>query len=88
MQIYLDTANISEIKEYVELGLCDGVTTNPSILAKEGKDICSAISAIVKIVSGPVNVEPLATDFNGIIKEAEEYAGLRQLLPALQPGEV
>ncbi len=76
MQIYLDTANISEIKEYVDLGLCDGVTTNPSILAKEGKDIPSAISAIVKIVSGPVNVEPIATDLEGIIKEAGEYAKL------------
>ncbi|MFH1075200.1 MAG: fructose-6-phosphate aldolase [Candidatus Firestonebacteria bacterium] len=74
MQIYLDTANVSEIKEYVDLGLCDGVTTNPSILAKEGKDITTVISAIAKIVSGPVNVEPIATDFDGIIKEAEEYA--------------
>jgi len=74
MQIYLDTANVNEIKEYVDLGLCDGVTTNPSILAKEGKDIKTAISAIAKIVSGPVNVEPIATDFDGIIKEAEEYA--------------
>jgi transaldolase len=74
MQIYLDTANVSEIKEYVELGLCDGVTTNPSILAKEGKDIITAISAIAKVVSGPINVEPIATDFGGIIKEAEEYS--------------
>ena len=74
MQIYLDTANISEIKEYVELGLCDGVTTNPSILAKEGKDIPTAISDIAKIVLGPINVEPIATDFDGIIKEAEEYS--------------
>ena len=74
MQIYLDTANVSEIKEYVELGLCDGVTTNPSILAKEGKDIVTAISAIAKVVSGPINVEPIATDFDGIIKEAEEYS--------------
>ena len=74
MKIYLDTANVNEIKEYVELGLCDGVTTNPSILAKEGKDITMAISAIAKIVSGPINVEPIATDFDGIIKEAEEYA--------------
>ena len=74
MQIYLDTANVSEIKEYVELGLCDGVTTNPSILAKEGKDIVTAISAIAKVVSGPINVEPIATDFDGIIKESEEYS--------------
>jgi len=74
MQIYLDTANVNEIKEYVELGLCDGVTTNPSILAKEGKNIVSAISAIAKVVSGPINVEPIATDFDGIIKEAEEYS--------------
>ncbi|MEI6845718.1 MAG: fructose-6-phosphate aldolase [Candidatus Firestonebacteria bacterium] len=76
MQIYLDTANVNEIKEYVELGLCDGITTNPSILAKEGKDIITAISAIAKVVSGPINVEPIATDFDGIIKEAVEYANI------------
>jgi transaldolase len=76
MQIYLDTADINEIKEYVELGLCDGVTTNPSILAKGGADIRTAISAIAKVVNGPVNVEPIALDYDGIIKEAEEYSNI------------
>ncbi|MCX5776926.1 MAG: fructose-6-phosphate aldolase [Candidatus Firestonebacteria bacterium] len=76
MQIYLDTADVNEIKEYVELGLCDGVTTNPSILAKGGADIRTAISAIAKVVNGPVNVEPIALDYDGIIKEAEEYSNI------------
>src|SRR3989339_425416 len=86
MQIYLDTANVSEIKEYVELGLCDGVTTNPSILAKEGKDIVTAISAIAKVVSGPINVEPIATDFDGIIKEAEEYSKIGNIFFQAEDG--
>ena len=74
MKFFIDTANIAEIKEAHDLGILDGVTTNPSILAKEGKDIVTAISAIAKVVSGPINVEPIATDFDGIIKESEEYS--------------
>jgi len=76
MKFFIDTANLSEIKEAHELGVLDGVTTNPSLMAKEGikgKDnIFKHYKAICDIVDGDVSAEVIATDFKGIIKEGEE----------------
>jgi len=78
MQIFLDTANIEEIKEISSLGILDGVTTNPSLIAKEKKDFKSTIKAICDIVKGPVSAEVIATDYEGMITEAEELVKISE----------
>jgi transaldolase len=80
MKFFLDTANIDEIKRINELGLVDGVTTNPSLMAKEGitgKDnVLRHYKAICDIVDGDVSAEVIATDYEGMIREGEELAEL------------
>ncbi len=78
MKIFLDTANVDEIKQGIEFGIVDGVTTNPSLVAKEGKGFLPLIKEIIAIVPGPVSVEVTATDAVGMIKEAEEYAKISE----------
>ena len=70
MKIFLDTANTAEIKRAVELGLIDGVTTNPSLLSKEGKEPVAQLREIIRLVHGPVNAEVVSPDANGMVKEA------------------
>lgn len=72
MKFFLDTANIEEIERIHQLGLVDGVTTNPTIIAKEGKDFETVIKEICKIVSGPVSAEVTSLDSEGMINEARE----------------
>jgi transaldolase len=74
MKFFVDTANIAEIKEAASYGLLDGVTTNPSLVAKEGKDFRTLIKEICSIVQGPVSAEVLSTDAEGILKEGRELA--------------
>lgn len=80
MKFFIDTANLDEIQEAYDLGILDGVTTNPSLMAKEGisgdKNIKAHYKAICKIVDDNVSAEVIATDFEGIIKEGEELAAL------------
>ena len=80
MKFFIDTANLDQIKEAQALGVLDGVTTNPSLMAKEGitgKDnILKHYVAICNIVEGDVSAEVIATDFEGMIKEGEELASL------------
>jgi len=82
MKFFIDTANLSEIKEANDLGILDGVTTNPSLMAKEGiigKDnILKHYVTICEIVDGPVSAEVISTDFDGIIREGEELASLHK----------
>ncbi len=78
MKFFIDTANIEEIREAASLGILDGVTTNPSLVAKEGKDFSKLLSEILAIVDGPVSAEVISTDYNGIIKEAREYAKIHK----------
>ena len=74
MEFYLDTANLEEIKKYLDLGIVDGVTTNPSLIAKEkGVDYSQRIKEITELVSGPVSAEVISTDYEGMLKEAEKY---------------
>jgi transaldolase len=71
MKLFLDSAELSEIKEIVNLGMCDGVTTNPSLIAKSGRDFKSVLSEIVEIVPGPVSAEVISTNYQEMLKEAE-----------------
>jgi transaldolase len=76
MKFFLDTANVEEIKKYAELGLVDGVTTNPTLVAKEGRDFYEVVKEICQIVEGPVSAEVISTDAEGMVKEARELAKL------------
>jgi transaldolase len=82
MKFFIDTANLDQIREAQELGVLDGVTTNPSLMAKEGitgKDnIYKHYKAICDIVDGDVSAEVIATDFDGIVREGEELAELHE----------
>lgn len=72
MKIFLDTANLAEIKEAVSWGIIDGVTTNPSLVSKENKDFKELLHEICSIVDGDVSAEVISTDFDGMVKEARE----------------
>jgi transaldolase len=74
MEIFIDTADVSEIREAAEMGVIDGVTTNPSLVAKTGKKFEDVLREIVKITDGPVSAEVISTDSGGMIKEAEKLA--------------
>lgn len=74
MKFFLDTANVEEIKRIAKLGLVDGVTTNPSLIAKEGRDFKQVIQEICGIVSGPVSAEVIGTTAEDMLKEAFEIA--------------
>jgi len=75
MQIYLDTANINEIREAASWGILSGITTNPSLIAREkGVDFKSTISEIATLVDGPISAETVSLDGEGMIKEGREYA--------------
>lgn len=76
MKFFIDTANIEEIKKANELGLLDGVTTNPSLVAKEGRDFEELIKEICSIVDGPVSAEVVSKDAEGMVKEARHLADL------------
>ena len=80
MKFFIDTANLDQIKEAQSLGILDGVTTNPSLMAKEGitgqENIISHYKAICEIVEGDVSAEVIATDFDGMISEGEALAAL------------
>lgn len=80
MKFFIDTANLNQIKEAQALGVLDGVTTNPSLMAKEGitgtENILNHYVDICNIVDGDVSAEVIATDFNGMIKEGEELSVL------------
>jgi len=74
MKFFIDTANIAEIKEASSMGMVDGVTTNPSLIAKEGGKFEDIIKEICEIVDGPISAEVIALDTAGMIKEARQLA--------------
>ncbi|HXG37648.1 MAG TPA: fructose-6-phosphate aldolase [Bacteroidota bacterium] len=78
MKFFIDTANIDEIKEAASLGVLDGVTTNPSLVAKEGKDFRKLLEEICAIVDGPISAEVVSTDLDGIMKEARELSKIHK----------
>lgn len=74
MKIFIDTANIEEIKKANEWGVIDGVTTNPSLVAKEGREFKELVQEIVNIVNGPISVEAISTNAEEMVKEAVELS--------------
>jgi transaldolase len=82
MKFFIDTANLDQIREANDLGILDGVTTNPSLMAKEGikgsDNVMKHYIAICNIVNGPVSAEVLSTEFEGMIREAETLASLHE----------
>lgn len=76
MKFFLDTANVAEIQEAVTLGVVAGVTTNPSLIAKEKRNIKEAIAQIAKMVDGPVSAEVISTVFEDMLPEARELAAI------------
>ena len=94
MKFFIDTANLEQIKEAQDLGVLDGVTTNPSLMAKEGikgyDNIMAHYKAICDIVDGDVSAEVIATDYQGMIKEGENLAALHPQIvvkiPAIKEG--
>lgn len=94
MKFFIDTANLDQIKEAQDLGILNGVTTNPSLMAKEGitgkENILNHYQAICEIVDGDVSAEVIATDLEGMIREGEELANLHEQivikLPMIKDG--
>lgn len=78
MKLFIDTANVNEIKEAAALGVICGVTTNPSLIAKEGRDFIETIKEITTIVDGPISAEVVAPDAEGMVNEAEKLASLHK----------
>ena len=76
MKIFIDTANVKEIKEAVSLGLIDGVTTNPTLMAKEGRNPEQVLKEICSLVSGPVNAEVISLESAGMVEEAHQLVKL------------
>lgn len=74
MKFFLDTANVKEIREAQQMGVLDGVTTNPSLAAKEGRPFKDLILEICEVVNGPVSVEVTTTDLEGMLEQAHTYA--------------
>ena len=90
MEFFLDTANVDSIRELSETGLIDGVTTNPSLVAKSGKDFFTILKDISKIVSGPISAEVTALESDGMVAEGEKLAKIAKniviKLPLTQEG--
>lgn len=78
MKFFIDSANIDHIKEAASYGLLDGVTTNPSLVAKEGKNFKELLNEIIKIVDGPISAEVVSTDYEGILKEADDLSKIHK----------
>lgn len=74
MKFFVDTADINDIRDLAATGMLDGVTTNPSLIAKSGKDFLSLIAEICEVVEGPVSAEVASTDFETMLKEGEKLA--------------
>ena len=74
MKFFIDTANLQEIKEAASWGIIDGVTTNPSLIAKEGKDFKKVVKEICRIVNGPISAEVVILDAKGMVKEAKKIS--------------
>lgn len=78
MKLFLDTANQAEVEEAVKMGVISGVTTNPSLVAKEGGDYIERVTYFCDLVGGPISVEVLSSDAEGMLQEARELAKLHE----------
>ena len=84
MKIFIDTADVNEIREAVDMGMIDGVTTNPSLIAKTGRKPEEVIKEICELVDGPISAEAVSLDAEGMMKEARSWAAI----PPEHHGEV
>ena len=78
MKIFIDTADLGEIRDAAQMGVVDGVTTNPSLVAKTGKPMREIVTAICDIIDGPISAEVIATDTDGILREGRELAKIHK----------
>lgn len=78
MKFFIDTANVEEIKEISKWGVLDGVTTNPSLIAKEGRDLKEVVNEICSIVDGPISAEVISVNCDDMVKEAEELCKINK----------
>ena len=78
MKIFIDTANVEEIKKANDMGVISGVTTNPSLIAKEGRDFIEVVKEITTIVDGPISAEVISLESEGMVKEARELAKIHK----------
>ncbi|MEM7609580.1 MAG: transaldolase family protein, partial [Myxococcota bacterium] len=78
MKIFIDSGDIEAIRETAAMGVVDGVTTNPSLIAKEGRTLKDVISDILEIVDGPISAEVIATDYEGIVAEGRDLAKMHK----------
>lgn len=78
MKIFIDTANLDDIREIAEWGILEGATTNPTLLSKEGKDPKKVLKEICEIINGPVSAEVISQDADGMIKEARDLAKIHR----------
>ena len=74
MKIYIDSCDVDQIKKYKDLGFIDGVTTNPSIIAKSGRDFKKVVTEICNVIDTSISVEVISTDYENMLKEAEEFS--------------
>lgn len=88
MEIYIDTANLDEIREAYDLGVLDGVTTNPSLIAKEKVDYGKRLAEICEVVPGPVSAEVIATEFRAMVQEGKERAKIAENIVVKLPSTV
>jgi transaldolase len=78
MKFFIDTANLDEIRDAHRMGMVDGVTTNPSLVAKEGRDYEEIVREICELVDGPISAEVIAVDYDGMMEEARRWAGVHE----------
>lgn len=78
MQFFIDSADVKEIRECSEMGIIDGVTTNPTLAAKTGRNYDETLREIVRIVDGPISAETVAPDFEGMMSEARHFSGMHK----------
>ncbi|TMI46855.1 fructose-6-phosphate aldolase [Candidatus Bathyarchaeota archaeon] len=76
MKIFLDTANIPSIKTFVDMGVLDGITTNPTLIAKENREFVELVTDILRLVQGPVNLEVVSQETEGMVREGHDLAAL------------
>lgn len=78
MKIFIDSADLAEIRDAAQMGVIDGVTTNPTLVARAGRPLAETIAAICEIVDGPISAEVIATDFDGILREGRALAKIHR----------
>lgn len=88
MKIFLDTANIEDIKKFAEMGVIDGVTTNPALIAKEGKNFKDVVNEICSIIDGPVSAEVISTTSEKMIEEARKIAKIHKNIVVKIPATI